>query len=1175
MTGQVLRNNFDLNDKYTLIDGKIVLSGIQALVRLLLDQHRADLIAELNTATLVSGYRGSPVGTLDINLVKNKAILDKHNVKFIPGVNEDLGATMVYGSQMANMVSKLKYDGVLGMWYGKAPGVDRSGDIFRHANFLGVGKNGGVLCVAGDDPYSKSSTLPSQSEPALFDAMMPIFYPGNVQDILDLGLYAYAMSRFSGLWSGFKIVTDIADGFGSALVHPDRVSITIPDFSFNGKPWSHTQNAKLVGQHSLPTEKEIHTGRIKAAEHFAAVNNINKISISSDHDTIGIITTGKTYYDLMEAFDSLGWTHEYLNKIGIRVLKLGLTYPLEPIMINRFSEGLDEVFVIEEKRSFIEMQLKEQMYNKSHKPTIVGKLDENGNDLIPGYGELTADFIAKTLFTRYVERLNISQSNEKITILDEVDNRVYAQSLSNRTMYYCSGCPHNTSTVKLPEGDTAFGGIGCHLMAMFVDDGHAFGTTQMGGEGAQWVGMEPFVEKEHMFQNIGDGTFFHSGSLALRQAIASDSHVTYKILYNRAVAMTGAQDPDGGLDLPELTKHLKSEGVKKVIITTDDTSAYDSIQKSRWDKDIEILHRDDIISAQKKLKAIKGVTVLIHDQSCAANLRRLRKRGQAPDPKERIFINEAVCEGCGDCGVKSNCLSVQPVKTEFGRKTQIDQASCNKDYSCLEGNCPSFIKVIPSEKDDKRKLPDLSFESSQLPEPKKINDGNSNIFMLGIGGTGVVTVNQIVATAAFLENKKVVALDQTGLSQKGGSVVSHLKIIQDTGKECSSRVANGESDAYLVFDLLTGTNPANLSKLQKNRSTSIISTSEIPTGDMVRSTEKEYPESSHLINLIKDFSKENVLLNATELSEHFFDSNMQANFIVIGAAYQSGCISLNADSILEAIRINGVAVQRNQDAFNIGRKVASDPSWTLSLDLYRSGNIDVKPELNDVSKSIIKKLSKADNALKEILEFRVPELIDYQDVEYAEQYISFVKKIHNAEKSNHSSSLLTQNVAKYLYKLMATKDEYEVARLSLKAEVNTALNQEFGKSARIYYMLHPPFLKGFKNIPILNKIPGVKNKIALPRWFRYGYIVLRKMKFLRGTRFDFMSWFSSDVRQSDREILHHYKTTLINNIDKISNGGYADLVKFSELPDLIRGYEEVRLSTVETYYKEANNLFKS
>ena len=436
-------------------------------------------------------------------------------------------------------------------------------------------------------------------------------------------------------------------------------------------------------------------------------------------------------------------------------------------------------------------------------------------------------------------------------------------------------------------------------------------------------------------------------------------------------------------------------------------------------------------------------------------------------------------------------------------------------------------------------------------------------------------MNQIVATAAFLENKKVVALDQTGLSQKGGSVVSHLKIIKDKDKECSSRVAHGESDAYLVFDLLTGTNPVNLAKLNKNRSTSIISTSEIPTGDMVRSTENEYPESSHLINLVKGFSNKNVLLNATELSEHFFDINMQANFIVIGAAYQSGAISLNGDSILEAIKINGVAVQRNQDAFNIGRKIVSDPKWTASLDLYRSGNIDVKPELDNISKTIIKKISKPDDELKRILEFRVPELIAYQDEAYAKEYISFVKKIHHAEKSKHSPSLLTQNVAKYLYKLMAVKDEYEVARLSLKAELDSALNQEFGKSAKIYYMLHPPFLKGLQNIPILNKIPGVKSKLTLPRWFKYGYMILGKMKFLRGTRFDFMAWFSWDVRQSDKEILNHYKTTLTGNLDKVSNGGYADLVKFSELPDLIRGYEEVRLATVDTYYEEANKLFKS
>ena len=806
-----MKHNFTLEDKYTLLEGRIVLSGIQALVRLLLDQNRADLFNGLNTGTLVSGYRGSPVGVLDLNLVRNKKLLDQHNVKFIPGVNEDLGATLVYGSQMAGMVSSVKYDGVLGMWYGKAPGVDRTGDIFRHANFMGVGKNGGVLAIAGDDPSCKSSTLPSQSEPALFDVMMPIFYPGNVQEILDLGRFAYEMSRFSGLWSGFKIVTDIADGFGSAIVHPERVQINIPDFQYNGMPWKHTQNAKLVGHHSLPTEKEIHLGRIEAAKLFLAANKINKITVSSDNDKFGIITSGKTYYDVVEAFNSLGWHDDFLNENGIRILKLGATFPVDSNAIEKFSEGLDEILVVEEKRSFIEMLVKEEIYNKPNRPIIIGKKDELNMPLIPGYGELTADDLAKIFFKRYAEKLGIENPNKKIEIIKEVDNRIYGQSLKTRSMYFCSGCPHNTSTVKLPEGDKAFGGIGCHLMAMFVDDGKAFGTTHMGGEGAQWSGMEPFIEKEHMFQNIGDGTFFHSGSLALRQTVAANSHITYKILYNRAVAMTGAQNPDGGLDLPELTKWLKSEGVKKVIITTEDPSAYDSIEKSRWDKDITIMHRDKIVEAQNTLKAVKGVTVLIHDQSCAANLRRLRKRGLVHEPKKRIFINEAVCEGCGDCGVKSNCLSVQPIKTEYGRKTQIDQPSCNKDYSCVEGNCPSFIQVIPSEKNDKRILPKINFDPSMIPNPKKLQKEVANIFMLGIGGTGVVTVNQIISTAAFIENKKVIALDQTGLSQKGGSVVSHLKII-DSNQEYSSRVANGEADAYLVFDLLTGVNQKNMSK---------------------------------------------------------------------------------------------------------------------------------------------------------------------------------------------------------------------------------------------------------------------------------------------------------------------------------------------------------------------------
>ena len=1141
-------------------------------MRLLLDQNRADLFKGLNTGTLVSGYRGSPVGVLDLNLVRNKKLLDQHNVKFIPGVNEDLGATLIYGSQMAGMVSSVKYDGVLGMWYGKAPGVDRTGDIFRHANFMGVGKNGGVLAIAGDDPSCKSSTLPSQSEPALFDVMMPIFYPGNVQEILDLGRFAYEMSRFSGLWSGFKIVTDIADGFGSAIVHPERVQVNIPDFQYNGMPWKHTQNAKLVGHHSLPTEKEIHLGRIEAAKLFLAANKINKITVSSRKDKFGIITSGKTYYDVVEAFNSLGWHDKFLNEKGIRILKLGATFPVDSKIIEEFSEGLNEILIVEEKRSFIEMLIKEEMYNKPNRPIIIGKKDELNLPLIPGYGELTADDLAKIFFKRFSEKLGVENPNRKIEIIKEIDNRIYGQSLKARSMYFCSGCPHNTSTVKLPDGDKAFGGIGCHLMAMFVDDGKAFGTTHMGGEGAQWTGMEPFIEKEHMFQNIGDGTFFHSGSLALRQTVAANSHITYKILYNRAVAMTGAQDPDGGLDLPELTKWLKSEGVKKVIITTEDPSSYDSIEKSRWDKDITIMHRDKIVEAQNILKSVKGVTVLIHDQSCAANLRRMRKRGLVHEPKKRIFINEAVCEGCGDCGVKSNCLSVQPIKTEYGRKTQIDQPSCNKDYSCVEGNCPSFIQVIPSEKNDKRILPKINFDPAMIPNPKKLQKEVSNIFMLGIGGTGVVTVNQIISTAAFIENKKVIALDQTGLSQKGGSVVSHLKII-NSNQEYSSRVANGEADAYLVFDLLTGVNQKNMAKLNEKTSISVISASEIPTGDMVRNTAEEYPEASFMIDMLREYSRDSTLLNATELSEHFFGSNMQANFIVIGAAFQSGCMPISVESIEEAIKINGVAVVQNTTAFNIGRKLVSDPHWIDTIDFYRSGNLEVRPKVSPEAKKLIESIE-PDSDLRKILEYRIPELIDYQNLNYAKEYCDFISKVFSREKEARMSSELSQNVAKYLFKLMATKDEYEVARLSLKAELDLAISEEFGKSAKINYMLHPPFLKAMENIPVLNMLPGVKSKLALGPWFKVFYVMLKHMKFLRGTPLDFMSWFSSDVRRADSKLLNFYKDSINQRLDQISNGDYRNLIKFSKLPDIVRGYEEVRLETVEEFYKKADQILK-
>ena len=708
--------DFSLHDKYLQEEGRIVLSGLQALVRIPLDQHRADQRVGLNTASFISGYRGSPLGGLDILLARNKKLLDDHHAVFMPGVNEDLGATAVFGSQLANLMPEPKYDGVLGMWYGKGPGVDRSGDIFKHANFAGVGRHGGVLAVAGDDPISKSSTLPTHSEVALFDARMPILFPGNVREVIEYGRYGFELSRYCGCWVGFKIVTDVADGFSTVDVSP-IADVKRPDFTFNGQPWRHLQSPALFAPFSLQMEREIQLGRLEAARLFASENHLNQITVSSPQDRIGLVAAGKTYYDLHEALGRLGLKDDDLRRYGIRLLKLGMIHPLEQKTIREFASGLAEMFVVEEKRAFVELFLRDELYNLPDRPLILGKKDEHGQFLFPAYHELDADTIARVLAPRLAERLPTGHlSGVGLEARFGTFELPELPAEADRSPYFCSGCPHNRSTL-VPEGSVAGGGIGCHAMAMRMAR-NTQGITHMGGEGVQWVGASPFSGVNHMFQNLGDGTFFHSGHLAVRQAVAARTNITYKILYNAAVAMTGGQAVDGAMSVPALTRVLEAEGVGKTIVCSHDTGKYRSHE--RWAKGVQVWHRDRLDEAQRLLREEPGVSVLIYDQPCAAEQRRKRKRGEAPTPARRVFINEAVCEGCGDCGVKSNCLSVFPVETEMGRKTQVHQSSCNLDYSCLDGDCPAFVTAtLPPQGSRVQPVPaarNVDFERD-LPKP--------------------------------------------------------------------------------------------------------------------------------------------------------------------------------------------------------------------------------------------------------------------------------------------------------------------------------------------------------------------------------------------------------------------------------------------------------------------------
>ncbi len=1148
-------DEFSLEAKYTQERGRIYLSGIQALVRLPLDQHRADRRRGLNTATFISGYRGSPLGGFDQTLERHARLMAEHHVVFSSGLNEDLGATAVFGSQMVGLFPRPKYDGVLGMWYGKAPGVDRTGDVFKHANYAGVGRNGGVLALAGDDPLSKSSTLPTHSEVALYDALMPTIFPGNVQEILDLGQHGFMLSRTSGLWVGVKIVTNVADEAGTAEVDPERVQAVIPTVELDGRPFEHHINVNLIPPFGLDMERTLHFARLELARRYAWENKLNRLMVNAPQAWLGILTAGKTYYDVRQALTELGLDDAALQRCGIRVLKMGLLFPMEPRIVREFGRGLEEILVVEEKRPFLEMFCKDILYGQPDRPRVVGKCDEEDRPLLSILGELDSDSIARAVAKRLARKMRIESVEARIHHLDELKRRPKPISLM-RTAYFCSGCPHNRSTV-VPEGSIAAAGIGCHGMAMGMDRG-IIGVTHMGGEGAQWVGIAPFTETPHMFQNLGDGTLFHSGSLAINYAIASDVNITYKILYNSAVAMTGGQAAAGALSVPTLSRRLEADGVKRIIITTDDPAKYAG---ASLPGNADVWHRDRLLEAQSVLAATPGVTALIHDQQCAAEKRRLRKRGRLADPLTRVYINERVCEGCGDCGRKSNCLSVQPVETEFGRKTQIHQSSCNKDYSCLLGDCPSFLTVEPvgpAPKREKRLTP-LDVE---LPEPAlKVPSDGFALHMMGIGGTGVVTMNQILGTAALLDGKHVRGLDQTGLSQKGGPVVSDLKI-SARPLESSNKVSAGGADLYLGFDLLVATDPINLDKAESGRTVAIVSTSQIPTGQMVVDTGVHFPELSSMLMSIDRVTRKdpNVYLDAQAMAEALFDDHMATNPILLGAAYQAGALPISAASIERAVRLNGVAIEMNLLAFRWGRMAVVDRKHVEAAVKQASGTLERPRVLDAEARALVDSVGAA-GELRRLLEVRVPELIAYQSAVYAGQYVDFVRMVADEERRRTPGRTgVAEAVARNLHKLMAYKDEYEVARLHLDAAVRAELEARFGPAIRVSWHLHPPILRAL----------GWKRKIRFGAWFKPVLAALAALKGLRGTPFDVFGY--AEVRRVERELVGEYRRMIEAALGRLGAQNHDTAVAIAELPDEIRGYERIKLDNVRRVRERAAQL---
>ena len=1150
----------DLEAKYREREGHFYFTGVQALVRVPIDQVLSDRAKGKNTASFISGYQGSPLGGFDREIISHKKVLDGWNMVHQSGLNEELGATAVLGSQVVATFPKQKYDGVLGIWYGKAPGIDRAGDAIRHAQYGGTTRWGGVLGLTGDDPACKSSTLPSSSEWAMADLHMPTLQPGNVQEVLDLSLHGVAMSRLVGLWSGIKIVTAVADGTATIEVGPDRFTPVLPELIWNGKPYVPTLTGNIGPWTSGPVEKEIFEARLPLAEMYASANNLNRITVDPPGAWIGIVASGRVYYEVIEALHILGLSRADLAQHGIRLLHMGMIYPFEREIARRFAQGLQEIIVVEEKRPFIETHLRDTLYGMANAPRIVGKRDPEGALLVPGTGALDADYIVEPLRRRLQTRIDAVRLAPAPAAAPALQIKRKIEVLPSRTPYFCSGCPHSTGT-KAPAGALVGSGIGCHgLVGLMAPErvGNIMGNTQMGGEGVQWIGIEPFVDDDHFFQNLGDGTFAHSGSLAIRQAVAAGAHMTYKLLYNGAVAMTGGQDAAGAMPLDRLSTWALCEGVQRVIITTDDRKKYRSVKLSPG---VEVWDRERIIEAQEALAATPGVTLLIHDQQCAAEKRRDRKRGKAADPARRVVINQRVCEGCGDCGAKSNCLSVQPIDTEFGRKTAIHQSSCNKDYSCLEGDCPSFLTVVPK-KQNKAKVTRSgggarrkpTFDFASLPKPTPIVPTDSvTLRMPGIGGTGVVTVAQVVGTAATLDGKHVGGLDQTGLSQKAGPVVSDVHI-SATPIEGTNKVTAGAADLYLVFDILVGLSAANLVGVSPERTVAVVSTSKSPTGHMVRDVNAVYPDVDDLISDMNQAtrSSDNRFVDTIAVTEGLFGDSTTANIFQLGIAYQLGALPISAEAIESAIELNGAAVEANKLAFRWGRLWAIDPNKIREASVFAEDHL---PKPTATLEQSIVSMGLGDGELGRIVRMRAADLVDYQSEKYAQQYLASVKV---AAATGHTA--FAEAVARNLYKLMAYKDEYEVARLHLEEAARFDVSNAVGDNVKVYWNLHPPMLRAL----------GMKNKLSLGSWFTPAMVALRSGRRVRGTWAD--PFRHAEVRKVERQLIDEY-TGLVQQVSqRITADNAATAVQLANLPDLVRGYEDIKLANVERYHSEMARL---
>ena len=1141
-----------LEDRYTKPAGAANVSGIQALVRVALDQRRIDAARGLRTAGFISGYQGSPLGGLDRELARSQEHLDAAGIVFRPGLNEELAATAVAGTQLIGELEGRRVDGVTGFWYGKNPGLDRAADAIRHGNLSGTAPLGGAVAWIGDDPSAKSSTVPSACEQLCRSLLVPLLAPGSIQEILELGMHAVAMSRHSGLWSALKIVADTADA--NATVDLGDPASAIPQMP----PREAASPPILLPPTNLAAEDDLIGSRLQRVYEYSRAANLNRVVFEPSSPRIVLLAAGMAHQSLLRALSDLGLGPGEQEMLGFRIVRLAMPWPLEQHEVRRLVAGADTVLVVEDKLPFIESQVKEALYRSSHTPLVLGAEDEEGRPLLRCGGSLSADDVARAL-GRVIDDFRLPPvARERLAALRDAPELGPVADQPKRTPYFCSGCPHNTSTRAEPD-ELIGAGIGCHTM-IAIDPGRRgklVGMTQMGGEGAQWTGLAPFTEDKHFVQNLGDGTFFHSGSLAIRAAVAAGVDITYKLLFNDAVAMTGGQAPEGRLDVPAVTKLLELEGVRRIIVTTPEPERYRGVRLAGI---AEVRDRDEIAEVQRELSEIPGVTVLLHDDRCANEKRRMRKRGKLASSKQRVWINERVCEGCGDCGEKSSCLSVLPVQTEFGRKTQIHQASCNEDFSCVKGDCPSFVLVEPRGEKARREAPAIPVA---LPDPNVTADGEALLRMPGVGGTGVVTASQIVQMAAHLDGRFAAGLEQTGLAQKGGPVISDVRI--------SSRPISGQvrasgmaADAIIGFDLLGAAGAETLATADPARTVAVLNTGVMPTAQMV--TDPRSPKASvrRAVRRIAKHTRpsEIVELDAGDLAERLFGDHMAANMLLIGAAFQKGCIPVSADAIERAIELNGAAVKQNLAAFGWGRALVADPVAAASALPALPG--EQENEIDARATAMVAEIE-AGARLREVTQRRASELIAYQDVRYAEGYVAEVLRVREREAAvtgSHDGPAACA-YAEGLFKLMAYKDEYEVARLHLLSVEEARREAEFGPRPKVKILLQPPLLRAL----------GLKRKLRLSGWALGALRALYAMRGLRGTWAD--PFGKTKVRRAERALIGEYRTLVSEALESLTPETKARATQIAELPDLVRGYEEIKLRGIEAFRAEARRLAQS